>query len=320
MNRLLLSLWLAGAAIYGVITLVGAYAIIGWPSGKSEMGVVEAEPKGSGASTAQRPGKAPDRVTSKTRLTTQGTVDRYRAALPDEDDAAAPPLPPGVAFLDRSSLAEGVGATRGTAVPAQQSAGEWARVSRKGANVRSGPSSRAPRLATFKPRAEVRVLSREGKWMKVTDGSETGWIYQKLLKPIAPPSTASVPSDGAAATGMGERQLIDGERVTVSVPAAIVRASPSEGAPLLFAFPAGRQARIIARRPGWVQVADAGSGAVGWIDESTIVPGETTDQDQETVADTPQQRAAQAEDRPRGWNKRRGGRMAGILRRALGAF
>ena len=49
-----------------------------------------------------------------------------------------------------------------------------------------------------------------------------------------------------------------------------VRAGPSESAPMLYGFPAGRELREIGRDGDFVQVADVESGAQGWVARSAL--------------------------------------------------
>ena len=249
---------------------------------------------------------------------------------------------------DQSASQEQSQVQQQTAPPDQ--AGDWVRVSRSGANVRSAPSSSASRLATLQPGQELRVVSREEGWVQVAspNGSETGWIYERLLEPAAtsrqqepvPPAAqeSTRPSDA------GQKQA-RGEFVKVARPNTKVLAGPSETATMLFGFPEGRELRVLSRHSGWVLIEDPGSKQVGWIAESSLAPA-GAEQQQANTSQRPNRSApnhgaetADAEDawmlgeenmgppdemaepprQPRKWG-RRGGRLAGALRRALGAF
>lgn len=52
----------------------------------------------------------------------------------------------------------------------------------------------------------------------------------------------------------------------------VVRAQPSAAAPPLFAYPAGRPFRILAREGAFARVQDLGSGKLGWIEQASLVP------------------------------------------------
>jgi Bacterial SH3 domain len=53
---------------------------------------------------------------------------------------------------------------------------------------------------------------------------------------------------------------------------ADMRSEPSMQAQLIYALPAGWEVRVISRRPGWVQVQDANSGAAGWVEATALAP------------------------------------------------
>lgn len=67
------------------------------------------------------------------------------------------------------------------------SKGEWLEVTHA-VNMRSGPSSVALVLEVQREGAQLRVASRDGKWIEVVDPntSREGWVYEKFVKPIAP--------------------------------------------------------------------------------------------------------------------------------------
>jgi hypothetical protein len=58
------------------------------------------------------------------------------------------------------------------------------------ANIGSGPSPLADIIGIAYAGAEVLVASRDSGWVQIIDpwSSRTGWIYSKLLAPLAMPS------------------------------------------------------------------------------------------------------------------------------------
>lgn len=62
------------------------------------------------------------------------------------------------------------------------------------------------------------------------------------------------------------------EWVQIAGYTTVVRSRPSSTAPALFAYSVGRPFRVIAREAGFVRVQDLGSGQLGWIEESSLVP------------------------------------------------
>jgi hypothetical protein len=214
--------------------------------------------------------------------------------------------------------------------------------------VRSGPSSSASRLVTLSPGQALRVVSRKDGWVQVagSHGSETGWIYERLLEPTLAPDRQGSAAQGSTPqpSGAGQEPQQD-ELVKVVGPGAKALAGASDKAAMLFGFPEGRELRVLSRQPGWVQIMDPGSKQVGWIAESSLEPAGAAQQ-QAAAPQRPNRAApydsaetgemkdawllgeegiAPPDDmveppaRPRKWG-RRGGRFAGALRRAFGGF
>ena len=49
--------------------------------------------------------------------------------------------------------------------------------------LRSGQGAVYPVVAAAKKGAELTVISREGKWIQVSSGGVTGWVYESALSP-----------------------------------------------------------------------------------------------------------------------------------------
>jgi len=118
------------------------------------------------------------------------------------------------------------------------------------------------------------VVGRQSGWVQIvnSDGSQTGWVYEKLVEPVAGPY-----EHGAAGTEASQpdnqSQQAKGQSGWVKVlgsPAGM-RSTPSQSSPVLFAFPKGRELRVVSRQPGWVQVTDPGSNQSGWIADISLV-------------------------------------------------
>src|SRR5690606_20265039 len=68
--------------------------------------------------------------------------------------------------------------------------------------------------------------------------------------------------------GQGQAQWADPnaeEWVEVIISGAGMRATASEEAPMLFAFPYGRTLKVVSRYEGWVEVTDPKSSTTGWM-------------------------------------------------------
>jgi hypothetical protein len=59
------------------------------------------------------------------------------------------------------------------------------------------------------------------------------------------------------------------ERAVISKPTE-VRSGPSEDAPMLYAFPAGRELRVVSINDGFAQIEDVRSGADGWVARNAL--------------------------------------------------
>ncbi len=249
MSRLLLSLWLLGAALITGSTLIAMNAVFGWTDGVSKIDRSATRP--SLADTALPPPPASD----------ASTVSTAPPPLPELPDSGAGqsdfPKPPALEMAEDNAGSENDD-NLGVA---------WARVA-KAANLRAGPSSSAARLSSFASGTELRVLAQEKGWIQVADGSgsQTGWIYEKLLEPID--------ETGSARLGGGHGE--QGDTVRVLEKSAIVRAGPSEEAAMLFGFPYGRELRVLSREAGFAEIVDLRSGATGWISEDALQPSGAT--------------------------------------------
>ena len=105
------------------------------------------------------------------------------------------------------------------------------------------------------------------------------------------------------------------EWVQVLVSGAGMHGAASEDAPALFAFPYGRNLRVVSRYEGWVEVTDPQSAATGWMKAQYLSPIATPGMPQESEA-------MYQDDQPwrRGWFGRNGegGGFADMINRALG--
>jgi hypothetical protein len=62
------------------------------------------------------------------------------------------------------------------------------------------------------------------------------------------------------------------EWVQVQISGSAMRSAASDDAPMLFAFPYGRNLRVVSRYGDWVEVADPKSAATGWMKAATVAP------------------------------------------------
>jgi len=127
----------------------------------------------------------------------------------------------------------------------------------------------------------------------------------------APPADGAEPYDPNAALP-GEPGSAE-EWVQVLVSGAGMQSAAADDAPMLFAFPYGRNLRVVSRYEGWVEVTDPQSAATGWMKAQYLAPVAAPGAPQQTESyydDEPQER--------RGWFRRRPGGLADMINRALG--
>jgi uncharacterized protein YraI len=82
--------------------------------------------------------------------------------------------------------------------------------------------------------------------------------------PRTPPKPQRAPAVPTIDMASGETPEWFDETAVAAEP-ALVRSGPSDAAPMLYAFPAGRTMRVIERQDGFAAVQDVRSGARGWI-------------------------------------------------------
>jgi hypothetical protein len=117
----------------------------------------------------------------------------------------------------------------------------------------------------------------------------------------------------------GEPQDEKQEWVQVLVSGAGMQSAASDDAPALFAFPYGRQLKVVSRYGNWVEVTDPQSSATGWMKAQYLAPVAAPKQpgDSEAMYDGDDE----YNDEPRrrgGWFRRNGGGFADMINRALG--
>ena len=98
------------------------------------------------------------------------------------------------------------------------------------------------------------------------------------------------------------------------VSGASMRATATDDAPMLFAFPYGRNLKVVSHYGDWVEVTDPKSAATGWMknaEVSPIAPRGTGPSPTEAYGTQP------PEDQG-GWFRRRRGGFADMINRALG--
>ena len=121
---------------------------------------------------------------------------------------------------------------------------EMVSIGRAKAKMRSGPGENYPVKWELGVGYPLKVVSRQGNWLKVTDyEADTGWIYKKLV--------AKTP------------HMIVKEKKT------ILRSSPGAKQRIVGDAERGVVLRTIKHKKGWVQVKHA-SGLTGWVRRDSL--------------------------------------------------
>jgi hypothetical protein len=175
MKRLLLSLWVGGAALYTANTFIFVHSVnltghpkivsasAGQPAsdGASQFKSTIWPPSGSAA-------VAPDDAQLVRRSSETRQIAKTSAPLPGTEEKGESSAPP----ISESENEEPI----------------WVEVSRA-AQVHSGPSVSAPTLRFYALGTELHLLGYEQGWFQIADPttSQQGWIYEKYLEAIRAP-------------------------------------------------------------------------------------------------------------------------------------
>ena len=117
----------------------------------------------------------------------------------------------------------------------------------------------------------IQPFSGDEAWPAPPPANETVVAKQALAMAPQPAAQGEAPLVLAAAAPEPKIERRN-EWVQVAGYTTVVRSRPSSAAPPLLAYSVGRPFRVIAREAGFVRVQDLGSGQLGWIEESSLVP------------------------------------------------
>jgi uncharacterized protein YgiM (DUF1202 family) len=109
-------------------------------------------------------------------------------AQPAADAEAAKPASSTAPESGAEAANDGNALTRLIAATGLGTGGEWVEVA-GAVNVRQSPSATGETLRVAQKGAKLRVMSREGNWVQVSDPttSETGWIYARFVETSSAP-------------------------------------------------------------------------------------------------------------------------------------
>jgi hypothetical protein len=184
-----------------------------------------------------------------------------------------------------------------------------------------GEEAGAPDQMTALPEAGTQEppLNPEGRWGP--DGSDQGgYDGSGQWDDNGPPpgENGQWGDDGSqqwGENGAAQDGAPPEEWVEVIISGAAMRATASDDAPMLFAFPYGRNLRVVSRYEGWVEVTDPQSAATGWMKMSYLAPARAA---RSPYAESEPYYEDPRADRGPGWFRRRPGGIADMINKALG--
>ena len=193
LSPLLTMLWVAGAAIYLIGTLLFANSVENPFRSEDKPTPETTQPIASPGSLARKeetarlqPAVPPSHPTS----------DKRHAISPQQPSYEAPGLivPPSATEAEhKASPASPERTEQASAPPASGSEPELLKVNQT-SKIRNGPSVNAKVIGTASPGAELQVKARENGWVQFVDPSSgnTGWIETHLVVPASPKAETSV--------------------------------------------------------------------------------------------------------------------------------
>lgn len=117
---------------------------------------------------------------------------------------------------------------------------EMVSVNRSEVNMRTGASTRHEALWALERGYPLKVISRQGRWLKVRDfENDTGWVYRPL-------------------TGKTPHHIVKARIVNI-------RSGPGTHTKVLGQAQYGELLRTVEKRKAWVKVRQPGGGVEGWV-------------------------------------------------------
>jgi hypothetical protein len=200
-GALLTTLWLTGAAVYVITTLVftNALGVFGDRSRKPSQPAEVTLP----AKISPQPASTEENARSSgSPSDVKAAAQRRHAISPDQPPYEAPELIKPLPVTEHENVAT-VATERPeeVAAPADPLGPELFQVI-KAAKIRNGPSNTSKIIGTAIPGAELQVTSQQNGWIQFVDPSSgnSGWIQADLVAGISPSDEIGAPSGRPAAT------------------------------------------------------------------------------------------------------------------------
>lgn len=136
-------------------------------------------------------------------------------------------------------------------------------------NVRSEPAASSAITGSLKSGAVVTVTDEQHGWLKIRQGSLTGWVAGYYLKrssgsPASVQSNSSSAASSSSAGGSASRS-----RATVTADSLRIRGGPGTGYEVVGSLRGGNSVTVLSSRSGWMNIRTP-EGVTGWVSSSYI--------------------------------------------------
>ena len=189
MRHLLATLWLIGAVVYLITTLVFTNAVS--TLGEDDQGVLNSE---QGSSV---PKLEPEQIVTSDPVITPSTEPLTGVGATAEQSQAISPNP---LSSETAPLKDAPNPppTASARTPSQPITIDTLKL-KSTANIRSGPSLSANVIGTAAVQSELQIISHEADWVQFTDprSGNTGWIHSSLVEPLETAEAAKEKPDVA---------------------------------------------------------------------------------------------------------------------------
>ncbi|MCQ4087627.1 N-acetylmuramoyl-L-alanine amidase [Saccharibacillus sp. JS10] len=176
------------------------------------------------------------------------------------------------------TLAAGIGAAVLTVSPGEAHADNTytAKVHTDSLNVRSTAGPDTPIVGSLRSGDIVTVTDENLGWLKVNNGSTSGWVagyYLKRTNGSAASATSSKPSSSASVRNVStSTQVSTGSKALVTANSVIIRSGPGKNYELLGSSNRNDAVTVTKQQNGWSRI-ETSYGAHGWISTKYLQGG-----------------------------------------------
>jgi SH3-like domain-containing protein len=155
------------------------------------------------------------------------------------------------------------------AAPAQANVHEVVFAINDKTQLHSRPGEAAPVVGHADEGDELEVLGDQGRWIKVRNGKQVGWVTRSEIGPTKPAEPRRRPER----TGFSGKRTADAVKVAIDIDRVRGFDDPQTKAKNVLDLKRGEVVTVIGRgHDGWILVEED-DGAVGWIPASAVKDG-----------------------------------------------